>query len=301
MSISINTDLEYLRSRLSIPDSRMNQYRDMSVTDILKAEAAAGNLEAIQLAADMFTDVNQLIELFQLADPENKLVIMQAMSFEQLEKLVPMLESKDLVEGLQFFSQDALLNLLKDIPKEELLKTVFEMFSEVEVIQYMPEKELDKLLIGTDMEKGFLLNQLQFIPEVYLQQILESVTGQEAKGSSADLVVQIGQLGNMAYKKAITNLEPEQKRQLTFLLTNSDNKLYEKFDTDAYLYMMNRERDKNDMVKSMGFIKPEHLQKMITKLPQDLMSVVITQIDTEKFADALINKFPELLAQFVAG
>ena len=192
MSISITTDLEYLRSRLSIPDSRMNQYRDMSVTDILKAEAAAGNLEAIQLAADMFTDVNQLIELFQLADPENKLVIMQAMSFEQLEKLVPMLESKDLVEGLQFFSQDALLNLLKDIPKEELLKTVFEMFSEVEVIQYMPEKELDKLLIGTDMEKGFLLNQLQFIPEVYLQQILESVTGQEAKGSSADLVVQIG-------------------------------------------------------------------------------------------------------------
>ena len=84
-------------------------------------------------------------------------------------------------------------------------------------------------------------------------------------------------------------------------MTNSDNKLYEKFDTDAYLYMMNRERDKNDMVKSMGFIKPEHLQKMITKLPQDLMSVVITQIDTEKFADALINKFPELLAQFVAG
>lgn len=301
MSISINTDLEYLRSRLSIPDSRMNQYRDMSVTDILKAEAAAGNQEAIQLAADMFTDVNQLIELFQLADPENKLVIMQAMSFSQLEKLVPMLETKDLAEGLQYFSQDALLNLLKDIPKEELLKTVFEMFSEVEVIQYMPEKELDKLLIGTDMDKGFLLKELQSIPEVYLQQILESVTGQEAEGSSAELVVQIGQLGDLAYKHAITNLEPEQKRQLTFLLTNADNKYYEKFSTDSYLRIINRERDKNDMVKSMEFIKPEHLQKMITKLPPDLLSVVITQIDTEKFADALINKFPELLAQFVAG
>ena len=301
MSISINADLEYLRSRLSIPDSRMNQYRDMSVTDILKAEAAAGNQEAIQLAADMFTDVNQLIELFQLADPENKLVIMQAMTFAQLEKLVPMLETKDLVEGLQYFSQDALLNLLKDIPKEELLKTVFEMFSEVEVIQYMPEKDLDKLLIGTDMDKGFLLKELQSIPEVYLQQILESVTGQEAEGSSADLVVQIGQLGDLAYKHAITNLEPEQKRQLTFLLTNAENKYYEKFSTDSYLHIINRERDKNDMVKSMEFIKPEYLQKMMSKLPPDLLSIVITQIDTEKFADALINKFPELLAQFVAG
>ena len=55
------------------------------------------------------------------------------------------------------------------------------------------------------------------------------------------------------------------------------------------------------MVKSMEFIKPEYLQKMMSKLPPDLLSIVITQIDTEKFADALINKFPELLAQFVAG
>ena len=40
---------------------------------------------------------------------------------------------------------------------------------------------------------------------------------------------------------------------------------------------------------------------MINELPQDLLSIVTTQIDTEKFADALITKFPELLAQFVAG
>ena len=67
------------------------------------------------------------------------------------------------------------------------------------------------------------------------------------------------------------------------------------------MHIINRERDKNDMVKSMEFIKPEYLQKMMSKLPPDLLSIVITQIDTEKFADALINKFPELLAQFVAG
>ena len=40
---------------------------------------------------------------------------------------------------------------------------------------------------------------------------------------------------------------------------------------------------------------------MIATLPDDLMSVVITQIDTEKFADSLINKFPEILAKFIAG
>ena len=85
------------------------------------------------------------------------------------------------------------------------------------------------------------------------------------------------------------------------MLTNQENKLYEKFDTDAYTHIINRERDKDDMVKAMGVIKPEFLQRMITQLPQDLLSVVTTQIDTEKFADSLIHKFPELLAQFVAA
>jgi hypothetical protein len=65
--------------------------------------------------------------------------------------------------------------------------------------------------------------------------------------------------------------------------------------------MINRERDKDETIKGMRVIKPEYLEKMMKELPQDLLAVVITQIDTEKFADALINKFPELLAQLVAS
>lgn len=301
MSIKINTDLAYLQSRLNISDSKMEIYQNKTVDEILKAEAAEGNQAAIQLAADMFSDVSQLIELFQLADPQNKLVIMSAMTSSQLEKLVPMLEPDDLLTGLQYFTQDSLLDLLKDIPKEELVKTVFQMFSETQVIEYMPEKELDKLLTGTDMDKEMLLQSLKSIPEMYLQQIVESITGEETQENSTELVRQIGQLGDLDYKNAIMNLQPTQKRELTFMLTNQENKLYEKFGTDAYTHMINRERDKDEMIKSMSVIKPEYLQKMVNQLPQDLLAVVTTQVDTEKFADSLINKFPELLAKFIAA
>lgn len=301
MSIVIESTLLYLQSRLGISDAKMQIYADKSIEEILQAEAAQGNQAAIQMAADMFTDPNQLIELFQLADPRNKLVIMNAMTSAQLEKLVPMLETNDMVQGLQFFSEDGLVELLKDIPMEELVKTVFEMFSEQQIIELMPEKQLDKLLVGTDMDKEMLLQNLKSIPEMYLQQILESVTGVEAEGDAAELVRQIGQLGDLNYKTAITNLQPTQKQELTLLLTSREPKLYEKFDADAYTHIIQRERNKDEMVKSMGVIKPEYLQKMMNKLPQDLLAVVTTQIDTEKFADALINKFPELLAKFVAG
>lgn len=301
MSIVIESTLLYLQSRLGISDAKMQVYADKSVQEILQAEAAQGNQAAIQLAADMFTNPNQLIELFQLADPQNKLVIMNSMTSAQLEKLVPMLEINDMVQGLQFFSEDGLMNLLKDIPMEELVKTVFEMFSQQQVIELMPEKQLDKLLTGIDMDKDMLLQNLKSIPEMYLQQILESVTGIPAEGDAEELVRQISQLGDLNYKTAIMNLQPTQKQELTLSLTSREPKLYEKFDADAYTHMIQRERNKDEMVKSMGVIKPEYLQKMMNKLPQDLLAVVATQIDTEKFADALITKFPELLARFVAG
>lgn len=302
MSLAISSTLEYLQMRLGISEAKMQIYADKSLEQILDAEAAQGNQAAIQMAADMFSDPNQLVELFQLADPENKLVIMQSMTSAQLEKLVPMLETDDLVEGLQFFTQDSLMDLLKEIPKEELVKTVFQMFSEQQIIENMPDKQLDKLLTSTDMDKEMLLQNLKSIPEMYLQQILESVTGEESKESNAnDLVNQIGQLGDMQYKHAIMNLQPTQKQELTLSLTSREPKLYEKFDTDAYTHIIARKREKDEIVKSFGVIKPEYLQKMIDKLPQDILAVVTTQIDTDKFADSLINKFPEVLAKFIAG
>ena len=232
MSLAIST-LEYLQTRLNIPDSKLQTYADKSVEEIIQAEAAQGNQAAIQLAADMFSDPTQLIELFQLADPENKLIIMQSMNSEQLEKLLPMLETEDLLQGLQFFTQDNLMDLLKEIPMEELVKTVMQLFSEREIIENMPEKELDKLLTSHDMDKELVLKNLQSLPEIYLQQIIESVTGEEAQGNAQEMVIQIGQMGDQNYKQAIMNLQPEQKRQLTLAITSAEPKYYEKFSADA--------------------------------------------------------------------
>lgn len=301
MSIRINSDLEYLIARLNIPPQRVEEYKDKSVQEILEAEAAQGNQAAIQLAADLFTNVTSLIELFRLADPENKLVIINAMSDMQKKQLIPMLETDDLVNGLNFFTQSSLLSMLKDIPKEEMLKAVFQMFSQAQIVELMPEKELDRLLTSDNLDKGLLLENLKLIPEIYLRQILESVTGEEAQGNQSDLILQISQLNDMKYKQALTNFEPAQKQQLVLNIVSQRTRLFEQFDTDEYTRIINKERDKDETVKSMQVIKPEYLQKMIAELPADLMSVVITQIDTEKFADALINLYPQLLAQFVAG
>ena len=302
MSLSIDATQEYLRSKLGLNLTKILEYQNKSIQEIIEAEAAQGNQAAIKLAADMFTNAALLIELFQLSDPTNKLIIMRQMTSAQLEKLLPMLEKNDLVQGLRYFTMDSLMKMLEKIPKEELVKVVFQMFSERQIIERMPEKQLDKVLTGTDMDKGLVLKNLKSIPETYLRQMIESITGQECEeANSAELINTISQFGDLDYKNALRNLDVTQKRNLTLMITSTDNKYYLNFDADAYTHLIARDREKEDTVKAMGVIKTEYLEKMLTNLPPDLLQVVCTQIDTEKFADALITKYPELLAKLIAG
>ena len=302
MSLSIDATQEYLRSKLGLSLAKILEYENKSIKEIIDAEAAQGNQAAIQLAADMFTNPKILIELFQLANPKNKLIIMQQMTSAQLAKILPMLEKDDLVQGLRFFTMDSLMKMLEKVPKEELVKVVFQLFSERQVIERMPEKQLDKVLTGVDMDKGLVLKNLKSIPETYLRQMIESITGQETEeNNTAELVNTISQFGDLDYKNALRNLDVTQKRKLTLLITSTDNKYYLNFDADAYTHRIARDREKEDTVKAMGVMKPEYLEKMLTNLPPDLLQVVCTQIDTEKLADSLVTKFPELLAKLIAG
>ena len=123
MSLSIDATQEYLRSKLGLSLAKILEYENKSIKEIIDAEAAQGNQAAIQLAADMFTNPTMLIELFQLSDPKNKLIIMKQMTSAQLEKILPMLEKDDLVQGLRYFTMDSLMKMLEKIPKEELVKS----------------------------------------------------------------------------------------------------------------------------------------------------------------------------------
>ena len=62
---------------------------------------------------------------------------------------------------------------------------------------------------------------------------------------------------------------------------------------------MNREKQQPEVVKAMSVIEPEYIQNMLTELPNDLLSLVITQMDTEQFAEILMDRFPEVIAEII--
>ena len=302
MSIVIDTNLAYLQNRLNLSAEKLELYQGKTIDEVLEAEASAGNPLAIELANELLTDVNLLIEIFKLADPNNKFVILMNMDEQQLRQFLPLMEHNDLVQGLMYFTQDKLLNMLEEIPPEQLVETVLQLFSQEEVIKLVPEEELDKILTYHDLDKNKVLQHLKSIPPEYIAQMLESVTGEAVEEQSQyDMIKQVGNLNPLEYKDALTSLQPTQKQQLTLSLAKENPKLYELIDARAYTNMIDIHKQKPDIVKAMNVIEDEHIINMIGQLPHDLMSIVITQLDTEDFADHLMKKNPEVIADIIAG
>lgn len=302
MSIVIDTNLIYLQNRLNLSSEKLEMYQGKSINEVLEAEAAAGNPLAIELANELLTNVNLLIEIFQLADPNNKFIILMNMNAQQLKEFLPLMEDADLAIGLMYFTQDKLLKMLEEIPAEQLVKTVLQMFSEEEVIQLMPEEQLDKLLTNHNLDKNKVLEHLKSIPPEYIAQMIESVTGESCEGKdSIDMAKQVGNFNRLEYNDALTSLQPTQKQQLVLALTKENPELYQMFDARAYTDMINTHKQKPELVKAMAVIETDEITKMIEQLPNDLLSMVITQIDTEVFADQLMKKHPELIADLIAG
>ena len=190
--------------------------------------------------------------------------------------------------------------MLENLPSEQLVNTAFELFSKEEIVQLMPDDQLNQFLTSTDIDKNKILKHMQSIPPEYIAQVLEQITGEPAQNlNSIDLTKQIGQLNPLEYQDALMAFQPTQKQQLVLSLGKEHEEWFQLFDNHAYTTVMNREKQQPEIVKAMSVIEPEYIQEMIKELPNDLLSIVITQMDTEQFAEILMDRYPDLLAEII--
>ena len=69
----IDANISYLQRVLNIDPAKFKEcYSTSSIDEILEAEAACGNQKAIEIAQELTTNVNLVMELFDLADTKNK-------------------------------------------------------------------------------------------------------------------------------------------------------------------------------------------------------------------------------------
>jgi Mg/Co/Ni transporter MgtE len=301
--IVVDTNLSFVFSRLGISASKYaEKYTNKTIDEMIEAEAQEGNPLALELASEMMNNITLVMELFKLADPKNRLEILSQMTSAQMYKFMPLMEQKDLAQGMYFFTTEKMMEMLEQLPPEQLLKTALEMFSKQELIKLMPDQQLDRFLQNEEIGKEKILKYLKDFQPQYLAQMLESITGEfEDSMDSYDLTVKLGELKPLDFKNALVNMPPEQKQRLVLELSKENEEWMQAFEAKAVTHIIETQRDKVDVVKALGggSIDQEEMIKMIKELPNDLLAVIITQLDPQIFAETLMKELPEVMAEIM--
>lgn len=300
MTISLNMDQYHLQNKLNISTSRMRDYADMSIDDIIEAEAKEGNAVAKDYGRELFGNIDELIETFQLDNPSNKYNIIAQMSGEQKGQVLEMLEAEDMVVGLNFFTQDKLEELLSKVSSAETANVALEAFPLARIIEMMPEEQLEKFFMGSEIEKEVITNELRNLSPEILVQMAEGITGQPTDMANAgNIIGQLSSLPEKQFKEMMSTVDPEIQQAIIYQMANENKDVLANFENTAFIDMVGQ-LQKPDMVKSMIALNQDSLQVMTKQLPEDLFAIVATQVNTEQLAKFLIDRCPELLEKFAS-
>ena len=154
MSIVLDTNMKLFAERLNITSSRMVQdYGLKTVDEIIEAEAAQGNTQAVNYAREMYNSPEKLIKIFKLTDVENKFVILHNMDDKTRQMVLPMLDQEDLLMGLYFFTQDKLLSMLMEVDIEELVNVIQAAFPLQDIVMMFTEDDLSEFFQNEKLGK----------------------------------------------------------------------------------------------------------------------------------------------------
>ena len=152
--INLQVDFSLLNKFFGIPISRITQYENKELEEIMELEAAQGN----QKAADykkILADPDKILDIFKLSNLENKYIILQNMAEGDLDELLPFLTQEQLAKGLQFFTEEKLVEMCKELPIEELLLMVFDKFCMMDILVLMQDDAMDEFIMQPEVERKY--------------------------------------------------------------------------------------------------------------------------------------------------
>ena len=296
--IQLQVDYTLLNKFFGIPPSRITRYANKSFEEIMELEAQQGNTKAEEYKK-ILSDPEKIEEIFKLSNLENKFIILQNMSEEDLDKLLPYLKQDQLAKGLQFFTEEKLVAMSKELPLEILLEMIFQKFQMVDILTLMDDDAMNKFLMEPEVEIKYAQKYFETLDQKTLEKIMMQSFGQAFEGQTKEEYLEhLQNLNQTDYKRFMVSMERESKIGLIDGIVEQEEDLLLLFEADDIVKPMEMLM-KGDKIKLMSSLDSEFLVPMIQELPIDLTQIVLTQIDPKDFAEILTEDFQDILSSVV--
>lgn len=260
----------------------------------MELEEAQGN-SAASLISSAMQSPRKLAKLLQLTDEQNRYLIIKNLSENDLDKLLPYLTQEDLLWGMQYFRVDKIIEMLNQLPTDQLMAVVLQRFSLEDIFALMPIQNMNKLLENREVDRKNVMAYFESLDPEELEKILVQQYGIKMQGQTQEEHLAFMQgLDDKDFTKMLLGMKKQDKSLLLVSLCYQNPEFIEQIEHQDITRPM-RLMEKQEILKCMEELDPEFLVPMIQELPPDLIQVVATQIDPEAFAEVLIDEFADVL------
>lgn len=297
--IQLNADYALLNKYFGISLSKIyNNYANKDLEEILKTEAQEGNKKA-ENYEEILSQPRKILEIFNLTTIENKYIILQNLSEDDLDSLLPLLDNEQLSMGLNFFTDDKLLALSRELPIEQLVAMIFEKFQLTDVLELMEDSAMDAFLKESEVQREYMQKYFESLGENELREIMTQVKNEDYDGKSKeDIVNEMNNMENNEYLSFVTSLDRKAATGLICGVCDQDEDLLMLFRPEDLTAPMDLLM-KGEKIQMLKGLDPEFLIPMVQELPLDLTQIVLTQIDPMDFAKTLSSEFSDALKSVV--
>ena len=296
--IQLQVDYTLLNKYFGIPLSKIPQYANKDLEEIMEIEAEQGNTKAKDYEK-ILSDPDKLYEIFKLTNVENKFIILQNMSEDDLDDLLPLLEQEDLVKGLNFFTEEKLMTMCEQLPTEALANMILQKFNLVDVLSLMQENSMDEFLKQPDVERKYSMKYFESMDgETFKKMMAKYVDPDYKEKSQKEGLEYLNNLNDSKYNQFLLSFDRNDKINLIDNIASQDEDFVYLFENDDMVAPMNL-LQKEDKIKTMSTLDKEFILPMIQELPLDLTQIVLTQIDSKELSEILARDFQDILSSVV--
>jgi len=292
--VAIDTDLSYLTSYYELNIKRNNPNAYKSIDESTDAQASGSSqLKNTDL------DQNMVIKALKLNLPSNRLYILKLLNHTELVALLFLIQKDKLAMGLKFFNKPRLMQYIYDLPKEEILKVLFSIYSKENFLSTLPMKELMAFLGSKKIDKNEFIKLFKSMPKHLLAQIYEAGTGKAAgKMTQEELVKELEKTNQGLLVEGMRSLPYKQILEITSKLLEKNPELFLEFSKPSLVNPI-AEMSKVSVVEGMKALEPELIIKMLNDLPNQLLAVINTMVEEDKFTEFLQKYRADLLQELV--
>lgn len=299
--ITIDTDLVYNTKYYALSTRRKNvkAYESVdSYPEDYASKTSVNEEDTTVNATEINTgDVNldTLLKELKLYLPANRFSLLLQMGHEDLFNLLYLLDNEKLAMGLKFFKKEKIMDYMMSLPKDEILKVVFQLFSKDDLLKTIPIKELKNFFNNNVVQPDEIINVLYELPQNVLAQLYEATTGEAAGKMEPDQFMEkFKQMDPKHIMEGFKTLPYKEMLNVVDKFTENNPKLLKLFSSQVLCKPLEQSA-KSRIIEGMKVLDPERLIKLVGQLPDKLLANVDTLVDQDKLTEYLLKFNKSLL------